>query len=153
MVPKPLVTGATFITSTEARSGQGDWGDILRLLVLALEMSRAALLLLSPIHSPLSKEHTAHQDSPVPRLACWQSLHVGFYQVQQYWIWLPVAIFLLSLSFLYNFMCPRSLDIGRIRAAFLREDSLGEWPYIEAVMKSFVSSQLLLFNVAIEFWI
>lgn len=86
MVPRPLVTGATFITSTEAKSGQGDSGDILRLLLLALQMSRAALLLLSPIHSPVPKEHTAHQDSPVPRLACLQSLHVGFYQVQQYWI-------------------------------------------------------------------
>lgn len=80
MVPRPVVTGATFITPKEARSGQGDLGGILRFLVLAMEVSRAVLSMLSPIHSPVFKEHIVLLDSPVAKMrkvVCLQLLHVG----------------------------------------------------------------------------
>lgn len=115
-------------------------------LVLAMEMTRAVLSTLSPIHSPVSKERVVFQDPSMPKMrkvACLQSLHVGFHQVKQCWRWLPVAIFHLPTSFQANLMCPRSLNIVRARAVSLREDFLGEWPHIDSVMKAFASSQLL----------
>lgn len=114
-------------------------------------MSREALSMLSPILRHISSHQCLRstqflQASSVSRMRkpmCLQSLHVGFYQVKQFWRWHPVAVFHLPMIFLGNLMCLRSLDIVRVRTASSKEDFLGEWPLIDPVIKAFASAQFL----------
>lgn len=105
-------------------------------------MSREVLSMLSPI---LTQFLQASSVSRMRKPMCLQSLHVGFYQVKQFWRWHPVAVFHLPMIFLGNLMCLRSLDIVRVRTASSKQNFLGQLfrPLIDPVIKAFASAQLL----------